>query len=63
MAMNEMTVSSINERAAEEYYRRGQDADPVPGRISALADHTRVEHRQFRSTRPGGLRGDAYGVD
>src|SRR5215203_4368238 len=27
MAMNEMTVSSINERAAEEYYRRGQEAD------------------------------------
>src|SRR5829696_6425733 len=27
MAMNEMTVSSINERAAEEYYRRGQDAE------------------------------------
>src|SRR3954465_14719600 len=27
MAMNEMTVSSINERAAEEYFRRGQDAE------------------------------------
>src|SRR6478672_10681673 len=27
MAINEMTVSSINERAAEEYYRRGQDAE------------------------------------
>ena len=27
MAINEMQVTSINERAAEEYYRRGQDAD------------------------------------
>jgi len=27
MAINEMTVSSINERASEEYFRRGQDAD------------------------------------
>jgi DNA-directed RNA polymerase subunit alpha len=26
-AMNEMTVSSINERASEEFFRRGQDAD------------------------------------
>src|SRR5690349_14549484 len=25
--MSEMTVSSINDRAAEEYYRRGQDAE------------------------------------
>src|SRR5688500_6345821 len=27
MAINEMTVSSINERAAEEYYRRGQEQE------------------------------------
>src|SRR6476620_3765888 len=27
MAMNEMTVSSINERAAEEFYRRGQEQE------------------------------------
>src|SRR5687767_6406963 len=27
MAINEMQVSSINDRAAEEFYRRGQDAD------------------------------------
>src|SRR3982750_1375534 len=27
MAINEMQVTSINERAAEEYYRRGQDAE------------------------------------
>src|SRR3954471_9308145 len=27
MAMNEMTVTSINERAAEEFFRRGQDAE------------------------------------
>src|SRR5207302_7993949 len=25
--MSEMTVSSINDRAAEEYYRRGQEAE------------------------------------
>ena len=25
--MNEMTVSSINERAAEEFYRRGQEQE------------------------------------
>src|SRR5919112_6774086 len=27
MAINEMQVTSINERAAEEFFRRGQDAD------------------------------------
>src|SRR4051794_16375882 len=27
MAMNEMTVTSINERAAEEFYRRGQEQE------------------------------------
>ena len=27
MAINEMTVTSINERAAEEFYRRGQEQE------------------------------------
>src|SRR4029079_8621905 len=42
MPMNEMTVTSINERAAEEYYRRGLDADKEANHEKAVEFYERA---------------------
>src|SRR6478672_11046299 len=42
MAINEMTVSSINERAAEEYFRRGIDAEKEGNHAKAVEFYERA---------------------
>src|SRR6266705_2265146 len=40
--MSEMTVSSINDRAAEEYFRRGQDSENQGHHEKALELYERI---------------------
>ena len=40
--MNDMTVTSINERAAEEYFRRGQDAEKEGNHEKAVEFYERA---------------------
>src|SRR5690348_3484647 len=42
MAMNEMTVSSINDRAAEEYYKRAVDAEKEANHEKAVEFYERA---------------------
>ena len=46
MPMNEMTVSSINERAAEEFYRRGQEQEKDGNHENIASRYTVVWERR-----------------